>query len=78
MLVWGDQVRVEDPREKLACLEKALHEVADAPVGIERHALLVAALVEAGELVQGLADVLLLAAGHDARSAVEMPLRWPS
>ena len=71
MLVWGDQVRMEDPREKLACLEKALHEVADAPVGIERHALLVAALVEAGELVQGLADVLLLAAGRDARSAVD-------
>ena len=38
------------------------------PAGIERHAALVAALIDAGELAQGLADAQFAELGHDARS----------
>ena len=38
------------------------------PAGIERHAALVAALIDAGELAQGLADAQFADLGHDARS----------
>jgi hypothetical protein len=38
------------------------------PVGIEHHAALVAALIDAGELAQGLADAQFADLGHDTRS----------
>ena len=39
-----------------------------APAGIQRHAALVAALIEAGELVQGVTDTQFQAIGGDDRS----------
>jgi hypothetical protein len=42
------------------------------PAGIGRHAALVAALVDAGELAQGLADAVSSEAGRDTRSAAEV------
>ena len=71
MLVWGDQVRIENPEEKLGRVEGALHQLATIPAGIERHSALVAAFIEAGELAQGVADSQLTAAGCDARSAAD-------
>ena len=77
MLVWGDQVRLESPREKLGQLGAALRRLGRMPAGIERHAALVAALVEAGELAQGLADAAVR--GGWARRPLEQPTppRWP-
>ena len=75
MLVWGDQVRLECPREKLGRLRDALRSLTGMPAGIERHAALVAALIEAGELAQGLADALFAELGATpARRAA--PPRW--
>ena len=71
MLVWGDQVRIENPEEKLGRVGGALHQLATIPAGIERHSALVAAFIEAGELAQGVADSQLTAAGCDARSAAD-------
>jgi hypothetical protein len=71
MLVWDDQVRLACPHEKLATIAQALRQLADLPAGIERHAALVVALIEAGELAQGLADAQALEAGRDARSATD-------
>ena len=68
MLVWDDQVRIECPREKLGRLCEALEALAGMAPGIERHGALVAALIEAGELAQGLADALFAETGRDDRS----------
>jgi len=63
--VYGDRERVEDPRERLAAIERRLSEAAAARAGLERHAWLVALLVDAGELVQGLLDDEWAARGGD-------------
>ena len=68
MLVWDDQVRIGCPREKLRRLQKHLRSLTGMPAGIERHAALVAALIQAGELIQGIADALFADRGCDARS----------
>jgi hypothetical protein len=68
MLVWDDQVRIECPRAKLGRLWQTLRSLTGMPAGIERHAALVAALIEAGELAQGIADALFADCGCDARS----------
>ena len=70
MLVYGDQSRTENPRDAIRRLEEALRRLGGMPAGIERHAALVAALIDAGELAQGLADAQFEALGHDARSEV--------
>jgi hypothetical protein len=68
MLVWSDQVRLECPYEKLGHLAEALRRLAGMSAGIERHAALVAVLIEAGELAQGLVDAQFEKAGRDAGS----------
>jgi hypothetical protein len=63
MIVYGDpDPRTEDARAKLAGIALALRAAAAMPAGIGRHAALVSAFIEAGELAQGVAD-----AGFDAR-----------
>lgn len=68
MLVYGDHAWEEAPRDKLARIELGLRGVAAMPAGIERHGGIVALLIEAGELAQGLADAAFAARGADARS----------
>ena len=51
MLVYGNPTWTEDPRAKLARLAEALQRLAGMPAGIERHSVLVAVFIEAGELV---------------------------
>jgi hypothetical protein len=68
MLVYGDQSRTENPRDVIKRLEEALRRLGRMPTGIERHAAVVAALIDTGELAQGLADAQFAALGHDARS----------
>ncbi|HEX8165439.1 MAG TPA: hypothetical protein VF601_06580 [Beijerinckiaceae bacterium] len=69
MLVYGDGVRSEPPREKLAAIVRDVAAVWGAPPGIVRHGELVAVFIAAGELAQGLADLDFERLGVDARSA---------
>jgi hypothetical protein len=55
MLVYGDQKETIEPRRQLERIREQLGDV-EHRSGLDRHAKLVGALVEAGRLVQGLAD----------------------
>jgi hypothetical protein len=55
MLVYGDHIETVDPRERLESIAAQL-DAATAMAGLERHAKLVGALIEAGQLLQGIAD----------------------
>jgi hypothetical protein len=70
MLVYGDPSRTENPRDVVERLGEMLRRLGHMPAGIERHAVLVAALIDAGELTQGVADVQFADLGHDARSGL--------
>jgi len=70
MYVYGDLIRTECPWEKLGGIAGMLWRLAGMPAGIERHGALVAALIEAGELAQGIADTRFTEAG-------ERDARWP-
>jgi hypothetical protein len=63
MLVYGDATRREPAPLKLARLRCQLSDARALPPGIGKHSLLVDALIEAGELVQGIADAQFVAAG---------------
>jgi hypothetical protein len=70
MLVYGDAVRRQPAGEKLALLRERLLDISKAAPGLHRHAGLVAALIEAGELAQGLADAHDNAAAEAAMALV--------
>ena len=55
MLVYGDAERRDDPACMLERIAAGL-EAAGRAQGVERHGMLVGALIEAGELAQGIAD----------------------
>jgi hypothetical protein len=57
MLVYGDHTREVRPAEVLASLRERLRQVGVMPPGLGRHAALVALLIEAGELAQGVLDM---------------------
>lgn len=71
MLVYGDRPREVDPRDLLRAMSERLGGLDRVFPGIERHAQLVAVLIEAGELAQGLADAECDARGGDAPSALQ-------
>src|SRR5881275_2280694 len=56
MLVYGDHCVVAEPPERLGRIAEDLAAVAAMPPGIDRHAALVAALIDAGQLLQGIED----------------------
>jgi hypothetical protein len=70
MLVYGDSVRPESPRKKLAVIAHGVAAAWGALPGIVRHGELVGIFVAAGELAQGLADAEFARLGADARSGV--------
>ncbi len=67
---YGDLIRTECPWEKLGGIAGMLWRLAGMLAGIERHGALVAALIEASELAQGIADARFTEAG-------ERDARWP-
>ncbi len=69
MLVYGDHARRENPRDVLARLAADLDRLAALEGGIARHGALVGAFIEAGGLLQGLADAQR--AGADAPSPAQ-------
>lgn len=71
MLVYGDVVRAESAALRLARLRDMLRDAAARPRGIARHGALIAALIEAGELAQGIADLRFEAAGERDRRSPE-------
>jgi hypothetical protein len=70
MIVYGDRRRTDTPARVLASVE-AILTAACAQAGQERYDLLTQALIEAGELLQGLADAEFDARGFDDVSAVQ-------
>lgn len=67
MLVYGDSVRRTTAAAVAADIARATVRAWREPAGLDRHAALVGALIEAGALAQGLADRAFHAAGgHDA------------
>jgi hypothetical protein len=69
MLVYGDHEERCDPRQRLGQLNRELTRVGGMAAGVERHSSLVAILVEAGQLVQGVADAAFAVDGFDRNSA---------
>src|SRR6059058_5785333 len=56
MLVYGDRSEMADADERLGALRDSLAGLARMAAGLDRHAKLVAALIEAGRVLQGVAD----------------------
>src|SRR5947209_18289577 len=56
MLVFGDHREVADPRQRLRQIADELSDVAAMPAGIDRHAKLAGALIDVGQLQQGVED----------------------
>ena len=56
MLVYGDHRERVHPKERLDRIAEKLGQVARMPAGIDRHSALVGALIDAGQLLQGVAD----------------------
>jgi hypothetical protein len=56
MLVYGDQSETVDPRQRLESIADRLESVRRMAPGPDRHAELVGALIDAGQLLQGVAD----------------------
>ncbi|MCW5802358.1 MAG: hypothetical protein KIT31_08225 [Deltaproteobacteria bacterium] len=70
MLIFGDHERIRDPRALAASLRDALSRPPRTEMRTDtlgRHAALVGAFIEAGELAQGLADAEATERGCDAR-----------
>ena len=54
MLVYGDHDETVDTRTQTNVIHRFLEEARTLPPGMKRHSKLVAALIEAGRLLQGL------------------------
>jgi hypothetical protein len=69
VLVYGDRQELVEPRQRLREIDRQVDAVERVPAGIERHAQLVAALTEAGQLLQGIADAAFADDCRDRRTA---------
>lgn len=56
MLVYGDHRERVDPTQRLQSIAQQLADIRAMPPGLRRHAKLTGALVESGQLLQGVAD----------------------
>jgi hypothetical protein len=56
VLVYGDHSELADPRDRLSAIAARLEQIPAMPPGIGRHAQIVAALIDAGQLQQGVED----------------------
>ena len=70
MFVYADSVRRAAATQRLAALREALQRTAMLPCGLQAHGQRVTALIEAGELAQGLADANADAAADAAMALV--------
>lgn len=68
MLVYGDVTRTEPARAKVDRIAAGLASLATRKAGLQRHVELVTALIETGELLQGIADHETERAGVDTLS----------
>ena len=71
MLVYGDAATIEDAGDKRARILQSVAEASAMPAGVIRHAALVAAFIEAGELAQGVADAAFTERGQDGRTPAQ-------
>lgn len=68
MLVYGDHHEQADPRSRAREVNRQLETIARMQPGLVRHAKLVGALVQAGKLLQGVADATFAEIGRDDRT----------
>jgi hypothetical protein len=68
VLVFGDHNEIADPIDLLAALDERIDCASRAAPGLSRHAALVGILIEAGRLLQGLADAEFAEHSEDRRS----------
>jgi hypothetical protein len=68
MLVYGDRSERADPSQKIVALRESLNAVRQMRTGLERHSKLVSALIDAGMLLQGIADSDFERTGVDRRT----------
>jgi hypothetical protein len=69
VLVYGDRQELAEPGQLIREINRQMDAVGRMPPGIERHARLVAALVDSGRLLQGVADAAFAEDGLDRRTA---------
>lgn len=74
MQVYGDHSERANPRERLESIAEQLVLVAAMPPEIARHSRLVGALIEAGQLLQGVADADFQDFGADRRTDATVAL----
>jgi hypothetical protein len=67
MLVYGDHHELAEPGSRAREINRSLDVVERMPAGVERHARLVSALIEAGKLLQGIADAAFANEQRDGR-----------
>src|SRR5436305_13940009 len=68
MLVYGDHSETADSSARLERIAEQIAAVANVGAGIGRHARLVGALIDVGQLLQGIADADFGALGADRRT----------
>ena len=68
MLIYGDRSEPADPRGRLERIAGDLARIATMRHGLERHTRLVGALIDAGQLLQGVADADFAALNADRRT----------
>ena len=69
MLVYGDHRELAEPEQRVRAVHRRIDAAAKMPPGLERHANMMAALVDAGQLLQGVADANFEHVGRDRRTA---------
>jgi hypothetical protein len=74
MLVYGDPREFVSPAHQLECIAEQLGRAAALAPGLARHSASVSALIEAGRLLQGIADAEFASAGADRWSAATSEL----
>src|SRR3954463_9093579 len=68
MLVYGDQQELAGPAQQAREINRALGRVERTGPGLARHSQLVSTLIEAGRLLQGLADAAFAENQRDRRT----------
>ena len=67
-MVYGDHCERADPRQRASDIAHRLQKVESMPAGLQRHSLLLAATVDAGQLLQAVADAAFAQEQRDCRT----------
>jgi hypothetical protein len=68
MLVYGDHCERADPKQRAREIGRRIERIQSMPAGLQRHSLLLTATVEAGRLLQAIADAAFAQEQRDCRT----------